>query len=90
MKYNYIEFNSELKFRNFVLNNINNIEKLYVFEDTLDEIIFFYCITINNNIVATKEKSNYFDDYSNIYKKINDKLMLKVYSNKKVLKLKKD
>ena len=90
MKYNYIGFNSELEFRNYVLHNKNNIDKLYVFEDTLDNIIFFYCITINGTIVATKLKSNCFNAYSNLYKKINDELLLNVYSNKKSLKLKKD
>ena len=88
MKLNSIVYKSEIDFRNFVLHNINNIDKLYVFEDVLDKIIFFYCITKNNYYVSSKVESSSFNIYKRIYEEINNKLGLKKEYNEKTLKLK--
>ena len=65
---NTIILNSEIEFRNFITKNMYNITKTIIFEDILDEIIFFYAFMSNNTIIATKEKStNNFSFYVKLY-----------------------
>lgn len=69
MKFKTIIFNSELEFRRYVFQNVKDIFQIYVFEDVLDHIIFFYCFTQEGSIVATKEpSSNKLSYYIEMYK----------------------
>lgn len=78
--------NSELAFREYVTLNIQNISKVIIFEDTLDETIYFYCFTIDS-IIATKEpNSKNFDFYTTIYEQIN-KNQYTISHKEKVLKM---
>ena len=80
--------NSELEFRNYILKYKDYIKKIIVFEDSLDNIVYFYLFT-NNTILATKEKNSIFEDYIKIYINLKDDLNFKTCINnqKKVLKL---
>lgn len=80
--------NSELEFRNYIISFSNEIMKIIIFEDTLDNIIYFYCFT-RKLILATKESNKPFVDYVSIYTQIKDKLNLKtcIEEQKKVLRL---
>ena len=80
--------NSELEFRNYILKYKDYIKKIIVFEDSLDNIVYFYLFT-NNTILATKEKNSIIEDYIKIYINLKDDLNFKTCINnqKKVLKL---
>ena len=73
-----IIFNSESEFRKYIILNAKYVAQIFVFEDELDHVIFFYCITKNHLIVATKEPSskNFFS-YKENYEKLAEKLKLK-------------
>ena len=73
-----IIFNSEPEFRKYITLNAKDIAQIFVFEDELDRVIFFYCLTKNHLIVATKEPSskNFFP-YKEIYEKLAEKFNLK-------------
>ena len=74
---NTIIFKNELLFRISIINNKDIIDKIYVYEDNLDNIIFFYCFTINNTIFAAKETSNNnYSYYQKIYNSIKNELEL--------------
>ena len=90
MNLNTIIVNSELEFRKYIEDNFEEVVKIYVFEDTLDNTIFFYLFAKNNVIVATKELSmNNFSYYYKLYSLLAKKLKLYSYNlNKsKTLKL---
>lgn len=90
MKINSIVFNSEIEFRESVIYNYNYIDKIYIFEDSLDNIIYFYCFLYNKSFFATKTYNNDFIYYSTIYKKLQKELKISFESkNPKILKLKK-
>ena len=55
MEFKTITLNSEYEFRNYVISNTQNISKIIIFEDNLENIIYFYCFYKNGNIIATKE-----------------------------------
>lgn len=80
--------NSELEFRNYILKYKDYIKKIIIFEDSLDNIVYFYLFT-NNTILATKEKNSIIEDYIKIYINLKDDLNFKTCINnqKKVLKL---
>lgn len=88
-----IIFDSEVKFRKYLIKNSENISNIIIFEDSLDNTIFFYSFTTNNLILASKNSlNNNFEYYLKIYKKIITKLNLNIeYNSKnpKVLKLSK-
>ena len=81
-----IILNSESEFRNCVNSNLENVSQIFVFEDILDKIIFFYCFTKNDMIYATKEPSkNNFKTYSRFYKRLSKKLHLQIFLSYKQL-----
>lgn len=86
-----IIFDSEVKFRKYLIKNSENISNIIIFEDSLDNTIFFYSFTTNNLILASKNSlNNNFEYYLKIYKKIITKLNLNIEyetKNPKVLKL---
>ena len=88
-----IIFDSEVKFRKYLIKNSENISNIIIFEDSLDNTIFFYSFTTNNLILASKNSlNNNFEYYLKIYKKIITKLNLNIEyetKNPKVLKLNK-
>ena len=78
--------NSELKLRNYINNYSDEIMKIILFEDSLDNIVYFYCYT--KKILLTTKDYLSFDYYYNIYTKIYKKLNFNTFiSNNKVLKL---
>ena len=78
---------SELNFRDYITKNINKIMKIIIFEDDLDNIIYFYCFC-SKYILATKENNKDFNYFLKIYKELNNNLNFKtIIENKKVLKL---
>lgn len=89
MKPSSIIFDSELDFRNFLIENSKDIKNIIIYEDNLDKYIYFYSFTINNLLLATKEPiTNDFYYYSEIYENLIEKLKISINSNKtKVLKL---
>ena len=74
-----IIFDSEKEFRNYLTQNQTNIESIFVFEDTPDHIIFFYCFMGKDLIIATKEPStkNFFA-YKKSYQKLATKFNLAI------------
>ena len=75
-------FNSELEFRNHVILNSKRISQIYVFEDILDSIIFFYCFREDYSVFATKEaSSNNFSYYREIYMHLASIINLKFTDN---------
>ena len=79
---------NELEFREYITYNSEEILKIYIFEDYLDNTIFFYSFT-NDTIVATKEiKEKPFYYYKEIYSLLSSKIKMQTYEQKsKVLKL---
>ena len=74
--------NSELEFRDYLIENINYINKIIVFEDILDHVIFFYCFMENNTIIATKElELNNFSYYAKVYKYLAKKYLFHDINN---------
>ena len=86
-----IIFDSELKFRKHLIKNYNDIQNIILFEDRLDDVIYFYCFTNNELILSTKKSSiKDFEYYSNIYQKLFKKYELSIdykTNNPKTLKL---
>lgn len=79
--------NNELDFRNYIIKHKNEIMKIIIFEDNLDNIIFFYCFT-KKIILASKEINNNYLNYVKIYENLKNELNFKTIINKnKVLKL---
>lgn len=77
---------SEIELRNYINSHKNIIMKIIVFEDTPDNVVYFYCFT-KNIMLATKEFKK-FECFINIYNEIYKELDFKTYFNKdKVLKL---
>ncbi len=77
---------SEIELRKYINSHKNIIMKIIVFEDTLDNVVYFYCFT-KNIMLATKEFKK-FECFINIYNEIYKELDFKTYFNKdKVLKL---
>ena len=63
-----IILNSELVFRNYIVRRIEFIDKIIIFGDTLDNIIFFYCFMDDGTIIATKElELSRFSYYVDVY-----------------------
>ena len=93
MKYKGIILSSELDFREYLIQNFENISKIFIFEDSLDNIIYFYCFFNNYIFIATKEKlEKTFFYYKNLYNQLAQEYKFKniTKSNQeKVLKLKK-
>lgn len=87
---NTIIFDSELKFRKYLIKNSSNIIYVILVEDKLDSTIFFYSLTKDNYIIASKELlSDNYDYYSKIYKKLVNKLNLDIeYTSNKPKSLK--
>lgn len=88
---NTIIFNSELEFRNYLIEHLEDIINVMVLEDKLDSVIYFYSFTKNDLLLASKELSiKDFDYYSKKYKKLIKILKLNIdYINDdpKILKL---
>jgi hypothetical protein len=74
-----IIFDSEKEFREYVIQNSQNIKSIIVFEDTPDHVIFFYCFLKKGLIIATKEPStkNFFA-YKKSYQKLATKFNLTI------------
>ena len=67
MKVNSIILKSELEFREYITYNSEEILKIFIFEDKLDNLIFFYCFT-NDSMIAVKENLiKPFSYYKEIY-----------------------
>ena len=71
-----IVLNSEPKFRYYVVLNYQSIDRIIIFADRLENVIFFYCYQTDNFIVAASEYmyrnfSFYQKTYSRIARKIN-------------------
>ena len=80
---NTIILNTELEFRNYIIKNINNILQIILFEDELDQIIFFYCFFQNDIIIATKEPAcKNFSFYKKTYHLLNQELSFIEKENK--------
>lgn len=88
---NTIIFDSELKFRKYLIKNSSNIIYVILLEDKLDNTIFFYSLTKDNYIIASKHSSiTDFDYFYKIYQKLMKKLELNIEytsNNPKSLKL---
>ena len=52
-----IVFDSEVEFRECVIQHLNDIYKIIIFEDVPDKIIFFYCFAKKGLILSAKEPS---------------------------------
>ena len=77
MELKTIVFNSELEFRKYVILNSNKSSRIIVFEDVLDNVIFFYSFIKDDLIVSTKERlNNNFSTYRKIYSNLTSKLQL--------------
>ena len=84
---NTIIFDSELKFRQYLIKYSKNINNMIILEDKLDNIIYFYGFTCDDLIIATKESSlKNFEYYTKIYKKLGLDIEYN-QANPKVLKL---
>lgn len=57
MNSKFIIFKYEREFRNYIINNYKNINKIIIFEDSLDNVIYFYCFTLNNIVISCKENN---------------------------------
>ena len=75
MEFKCIIFDSELEFRKYVIQYSKELRRIIIFEDTLDEFIFFYCFMKDNTIVATKELSTKnFSSFKSSYLQLVTKL----------------
>ncbi len=82
MRLDTIIFNSELEFRNYVIQNLKTIDGLIIFEDPLEDVLFFYGFWQNSVVIATKEHScSKFEKYKKIYKKIANMYYLNANCN---------
>ena len=52
-----IIFDFESEFRRYVILNSKAISRIIIFQDTFDNVIFFYCINFDLGLIATKELS---------------------------------
>lgn len=55
MEIKTIIFGSEPEFRDYVIRHSKDIIRIVIFEDKLDNKIFFYCFMTKRLIVATSE-----------------------------------
>lgn len=81
MEYKINIFDSELEFRNNVILITKRISQIYVFEDVLDSVIFFYCFLEDASVFATKDFSADFSYYREIYMNLASKFQLKAIDN---------
>lgn len=82
MEVKTIILNSEQEFRNQVILHPHVISQIIVFEDVLDQTIFFYCFTQNGFIYTCKEPSTKkFHFYKKMYKQLAKKMNLHVFPN---------
>lgn len=79
---NTIILNNEIDFRNYLISNKDDIIKIYIFEDNLDNYIYFYAF-LTNEVIATKEKGS-FENYYILYKTLNN---FNIEESNKTLKL---
>lgn len=88
---NTIIFDSELEFRNYLIENSESIISIMLFEDKLDNVIYFYSFAKNSLIIASKELSiKNYDYYNKKYLKLIKTLNLNIeytIDSPKVLKL---
>ena len=78
MGLNTIIFNSESEFRKYITLNAKDIAQIFIFEDELDQVIFFYCFTKKDLVVATKAPSSKsFFSYKEVYQKLAKELNFK-------------
>ena len=80
--------NNEKEFRDYIISFSNEIMKIIIFEDSLDNITYFYCFT-KKLILATKDILKPFSYYKEIYSKLKNDLKFKtdISNNDKTLKL---
>ena len=79
MEFECIIFNSELEFRKYVIQHVKNIQRVLVFEDELDQMIFFYCFTKGHIYVSTKELSiKDFSSFKETYSHLASELHLNI------------
>ena len=87
---NTIIFNSEIEFRNYLIDHSDNIINVMLLEDRLDNVIYFYSFTNDSLIIAAKESSiKNYDYYNKKYRKLVKLLNLDLEytnNNPKVLK----
>ena len=76
---------NELFFRNYLLEKINKITKIYITYDSLDNTIYFYSF-MDNILIATKENINN-TNYFLIYQKLFDQYLEITFINKDNIKL---
>ncbi len=50
-----ILFPTEWDFRQYVIQKITLVQRIVIFEDLLDHVVFFYGFTKDMNVLATKE-----------------------------------
>ena len=67
MELKTIILSSEEEFRNYIISNSSNIYKFIIFEDALNNVIFFYCFDKNRVIISTKEYRKNFSFFKNKY-----------------------
>lgn len=76
MEIKSIIFDSESEFRRYVILNSKDISRIIIFQDTFENVVFFYCISFDLTISATKEHSicnfpKYKKDYSKLASQLN-------------------
>ena len=70
---------SELEFRHYVTQHRNTVQGIWIWEDVLDSIIYFYCFCSQGTIVATKESIYmHFPYYLGIYELLAKELSFQV------------
>lgn len=91
MEFKSIIFESELEFRNYVEQNRKDISKIIVFEDILENNIYFYGFIQESLMVAAVEHAmDKFDFYEKVYQSLIEELnfyIIPIKSQSKVLKL---
>ena len=72
MQFKCTIYNSELEFRKQIESNSLSINKMYVYEDTLSNVIYFYAFIEEKTMIATKEiADNNYLYYYQLYKELN-------------------
>ena len=75
MELKCIIFDSELEFRKYVIQYSTSIQRIIIFEDSLEQFIFFYCFFEDNVIAAAKELSTKnFSSFKSSYIQLVTKL----------------
>ena len=84
-----IIFLNELEFRKYILLNIKEIDKIFVSLDILENIIYFYCLISNELLLGTKEHTNDFSHYNEIYQDLAKifNLNVEINTETKILRL---